>query len=84
MADAHSVVDLLERSGECLCGALARREEFSDIRVWYPEVAAEIESYERLATSHGHIEDRWAVRQRNVSRQQMRFDHPLCIGCESQ
>jgi hypothetical protein len=45
--------------------------------------AREIESFEQLAEGLGHRDDRWAV-QRNVNRHQMRFDHPLCVGCESQ
>jgi len=77
----NPVVDLLHRSGECLCGALARREEFKDIEGWYPLVAQEIRDYERLASENGHLEDRWAVPLR-VNRQQMRFDHPLCVSCE--
>jgi 3'-phosphoadenosine 5'-phosphosulfate sulfotransferase (PAPS reductase)/FAD synthetase len=80
--ERNPVVDLLHRSGECLCGALARRTEFEEIRTWYPDVAREIEGYENLAEQQGHIEDRWAVRHRNVSRQQLRFDHPLCVACE--
>lgn len=78
----NPVVDLLHRSGECLCGALARRAEFADIEAWYPETAGEIRDYEQLAESLGHRDDRWAVRQ-NVSKEQLRFDHPLCVGCES-
>jgi 3'-phosphoadenosine 5'-phosphosulfate sulfotransferase (PAPS reductase)/FAD synthetase len=78
----NPVVDLLHRSGECLCGALARRSEFEDIKLWYPDVAAEIEGYEKLAESLGHRDDRWAVRQR-VSREQLRIEHPLCQSCEA-
>jgi 3'-phosphoadenosine 5'-phosphosulfate sulfotransferase (PAPS reductase)/FAD synthetase len=78
----NPVVDLLHRSGECLCGALAHRSELAEIEGWYPKAAAEIHAYEQLATEHGHLEDRWATR-RTVHREQMRFDHPLCVGCET-
>jgi 3'-phosphoadenosine 5'-phosphosulfate sulfotransferase (PAPS reductase)/FAD synthetase len=78
----NRVVDLLHRSGECLCGALARRSEFKDIEGWFPLVAQEIRGYERLAAENGHLEDRWASRL-TVNRQQMRFDHPLCSSCEA-
>lgn len=78
----NRVVDLLHRSGECLCGALARRSELKDIEGWFPLTAQEIYTYERLAEEHGHRDDRWAVRQ-NVSKEQMRFDQPLCVGCVS-
>jgi 3'-phosphoadenosine 5'-phosphosulfate sulfotransferase (PAPS reductase)/FAD synthetase len=76
------VVDTLHRSGECLCGALAHTSEIIDIRAWFPEVAEEIADYEELARQHGHLEDVWAGRL-TVNRQQLRFDHPLCVGCES-
>lgn len=78
----NRVVDLLHRSGECLCGALAHRSEFKDIAGWFPLVAQEIHTYERLAEEHGHLEDVWAGRL-TVNRQQLRIDHPLCVGCES-
>jgi 3'-phosphoadenosine 5'-phosphosulfate sulfotransferase (PAPS reductase)/FAD synthetase len=77
----NPVVDLLHRSGECLCGALAHRSEINDIRGWFPETAQEISEYEELARSHGHLEDVWAGRL-NVNRQQLRFDHQLCSSCE--
>jgi 3'-phosphoadenosine 5'-phosphosulfate sulfotransferase (PAPS reductase)/FAD synthetase len=79
----NPVVDLLHRSGECLCGALAHQSEIKDIETWFPETAQEIHDYERLAYEHGHIEDVWARRLRSVNRQQMRFDHPLCVSCVS-
>ncbi len=80
--ERNPVVDLLHRSGECLCGALAHRSEIKDIEGWFPETAQEIREYETLARENGHLEDVWAGRL-TVNRQQMRFDHPLCIGCES-
>lgn len=81
--ERNPVVDLLHRSGECLCGALAHQSEIKDIEAWYPKAAAELHGYEQLARENGHIEDVWARRLRNVSRQQLRIDHPLCVGCES-
>ncbi len=81
----NEVVVRCHRSGECLCGALANRaNDLPDIELWYPKAAEAIRAYEHLARAHGHIEDVWARRLRNVSRQQLRFDHPLCIGCENQ
>jgi hypothetical protein len=79
----NPVVDLLHRSGECLCGALAHHSEIKEIEAWYPKAASQIHEFEALAREQGHIEDVWARRLRRVSRQQMRFDHPLCVGCES-
>lgn len=78
----NPVVDLLHRSGECLCGALAHRSEFADIQGWFPDVATEIQGYEQLAREHGHLEDVWAGRL-TVNRQQLRIDHPLCSSCEA-
>ncbi len=74
------VVDLLHRSGECLCGALAHTSEIREIEQWFPAEAATLHGYEQLARDHGHLEDVWAGRL-TVNRAQMRFDHPLCVGC---
>lgn len=42
----NPVVDLLEMSGECLCGSFGSREELRMIRNWYPWVWAYIQSIE--------------------------------------
>jgi 3'-phosphoadenosine 5'-phosphosulfate sulfotransferase (PAPS reductase)/FAD synthetase len=76
----NRVVDLLHRSGECLCGALAHHSEMREIELWYPETAAVLHAYERLAHDNGHLEDVWAGRLSGVSRQQVRL--PLCSSCE--
>lgn len=75
----NSVVDLLHRSGECLCGALAHHSEIREIERWFPDAAAELHDYERLAGEHGHLEDVWAGRL-SVNRSQQRL--PLCSSCE--
>lgn len=74
------VVDLLHRSGECLCGALAHHSEMRELERWFPDAAAELHTYEQLARDHGHLEDVWAGRL-TVSRTQMRL--PLCHSCEA-
>jgi len=76
----NPVVDLLHRSGECLCGALARHSEITEIEQWYPEAAAEIHGYEELAREHGHPDDIWAARL-HAPRAQARL--PLCWSCEA-
>jgi 3'-phosphoadenosine 5'-phosphosulfate sulfotransferase (PAPS reductase)/FAD synthetase len=76
----NPVVDLLHRSGECLCGALARREELAEIERWYPVAAAEIRVYEDLARAHGHPDDLWASKL-TQPRSQARL--PLCWSCEA-
>lgn len=78
--ERNQVVDLLHRSGECLCGALAHHSEMREIEQWYPEAAAELHGYERLAAEHGHLEDVWAGRLTGVSRAQGRLE--LCSSCE--
>ena len=75
----NHVVDLLHRSGECLCGALARAAEIREIESWFPRVAEELHAYEELAREHGHAEVVWAGRSR-VSRTQPKL--PLCWSCE--
>jgi 3'-phosphoadenosine 5'-phosphosulfate sulfotransferase (PAPS reductase)/FAD synthetase len=78
----NRVVDLLHRSGECLCGALAHRSEIAEIERWFPHEAMDLHAYEQIARDNGHLEDVWAGRL-TVNRQQMRMDLPLCVGCES-
>jgi hypothetical protein len=42
----NMVYELLEMSGECLCGAFGSRHELKTIREWYPWVWAHIQSLE--------------------------------------
>lgn len=78
----NQVVDLLHRSGECLCGSLANRlVEMPEIERWYPETAAELRRYEELAREHGHLEDVWARRlPAKINRMQTRLE--LCSSCD--
>ena len=39
----NEVADLLEQSGECLCGCFAHQHELREIRDWFPDVAAYID-----------------------------------------
>jgi 3'-phosphoadenosine 5'-phosphosulfate sulfotransferase (PAPS reductase)/FAD synthetase len=75
----NRVVDLLHRSAECLCGAMAHYSEIREIERWFPAEAATLHGYEQLAREHGHPDDMWAGRLR-VSRRQPRL--PLCWSCE--
>jgi 3'-phosphoadenosine 5'-phosphosulfate sulfotransferase (PAPS reductase)/FAD synthetase len=51
----NPVVDALHMSGECLCGAYCKgKEERDEIRLWYPEVAAEIDRIEVEVRRAGH------------------------------
>lgn len=77
----NQVVDTLHRSGECVCGALARREELREIEAWYPETAERIHALERKAKAAGLDDHFWAMRS-PVSAHQLDFDLPLCHSCE--
>lgn len=81
----NEVSDLLHRSGECLCGALARREELLDIERWYPEVGQRIRDLEARAKDAGLADHFWAMRS-PVSADQIELTEPtgepLCMSCE--
>lgn len=47
----NPVVDLIHKSGECLCGAFADRNELDELRVWFPDVARKIDELEREVVS---------------------------------
>lgn len=55
----NPVVDLLHRSGECLCGAFAKRAELVELRLWFPEVAERIDALEARARSAGLTNCYW-------------------------
>jgi 3'-phosphoadenosine 5'-phosphosulfate sulfotransferase (PAPS reductase)/FAD synthetase len=52
----NPVSELLHMSGECLCGAFAKPDELSEIRMWFPQVADEIDQLERDVRAAGHEE----------------------------
>jgi 3'-phosphoadenosine 5'-phosphosulfate sulfotransferase (PAPS reductase)/FAD synthetase len=74
------VVDLLHRSGECLCGALAREEEIHEIDLWYPEAAKRIHDLEAQARACGLKHTRWASRKAWGDAEQITL--PMCASCE--
>jgi 3'-phosphoadenosine 5'-phosphosulfate sulfotransferase (PAPS reductase)/FAD synthetase len=85
----NPVVDLLHRSGECLCGALARPEEIHDIALWYPETARRINDLEHECERRGIAASVWAgrdARRINVAQEAL-FSKadlaPLCTSCEA-
>ena len=86
----NPVVDLLHRSGECLCGALARPEEIHDIAQWFPDTALRINALEHECEARGIAACVWAGREgRNVApEQEALFSKadlaPLCTSCEAQ
>jgi 3'-phosphoadenosine 5'-phosphosulfate sulfotransferase (PAPS reductase)/FAD synthetase len=74
----NPVVDNLHRSGECLCGALARPEELDEITLWYPEVGARIHDLERQCFERG-LPWRWGSKP----TQPMNPDQPYLPLCQS-
>lgn len=85
----NPVVDTLHRSGECLCGALARPEEIHDIALWYPATAARIQELERECEARGIVACVWAGRDaRRLHPDQLGLFPksglaPLCTSCEA-
>lgn len=77
----NPVVDKLHKSGECLCGAFARKGEIEELELWYPEVAAEIHALEAKVEAAGHDRCRWGVKTRPVHPDQLRLLGPLCSSC---
>lgn len=57
----NPVVDTMCMSGECLCGAFARKEEMAEIEFYYPDAAAEIHRLEAEAAALG-LHAKWGTR----------------------
>jgi len=75
----NRVVDLLHRSGECLCGALANPDELEWIGEWYPEVAARIHRLEEECFRKG-LPYRWGTKpSQPIDPNQPML--PLCQDC---
>lgn len=75
----NPVVDKLHRSGECLCGALARPEEINEIAFWYPEVAARLHALEQQCHERG-LPSRWGSKPSPLTNPDQPF-LPLCASC---
>jgi 3'-phosphoadenosine 5'-phosphosulfate sulfotransferase (PAPS reductase)/FAD synthetase len=88
----NEVVDLIHKSGECLCGAFAQPGEFSELKLWFPDVAKRIETLEK------EVESIWPWKwedpgppkwfQEKQQGQEFMFDYdklvqeqPLCRKC---
>jgi len=77
----NPVSERLGKSGECLCGAFARKGELSELAFWYPDVAKRIKNLEMDAAIAGHTwgwEGQPPVKPRkpNVTK-----DLILCTSC---
>jgi 3'-phosphoadenosine 5'-phosphosulfate sulfotransferase (PAPS reductase)/FAD synthetase len=74
----NPVVDLIHRSGECLCGALAKAQEIHEIRRWFPVEYERIRSLEIECGQRG-LNARWGGRPKKVVS-----SSPLCHSCASE
>ena len=74
----NEVADLIHMSGECLCGAFAKKGELEEIGFWFPEVRSQIEALEADVRAAGHPEPRcrWGHRQGMAS-----MSGRLCSSC---
>lgn len=75
----NPVVDVLHRSGECLCGALAHRDEIRMIEMFYPSAAGRIHRLEREAEALG-LPCRWAARSKRTTAEIRGLE--LCHSCQ--
>ncbi len=78
----NEVVDKLHRSGECLCGALARPEELNEISFWYPEVGMRIKALEQECFARG-LPWNWGSKQTPVPHKDQGSFLEMCSSCET-
>jgi len=78
----NSVSEKLHMSGECLCGAFAKPDELDEIRLWFPDMAAEIDALQDDVKAAGHQEPwcRWGHGQGKPADKV----GPLCTSCDLQ
>lgn len=77
----NPVKDKLCMSGECLCGAFAQKGELSEIRIWYPEVAARIDDITEKVMAAGHKKD-WESGDFSVNGNPKTDNLMMCVKCE--
>lgn len=59
----NPVVDVLHKSGECLCGAFADPNEIKELEEWYPETAKRIHKLEERAYQANLVDHKWGISQ---------------------
>jgi 3'-phosphoadenosine 5'-phosphosulfate sulfotransferase (PAPS reductase)/FAD synthetase len=87
MLPSNEVVDLLHKSGECLCGAFARPGELQELKTFYPAVARTIETLEAEVRAAGFPwgwEEEPPAAYLAMKRGQLCLPgfSPLCHSCE--
>lgn len=75
----NAVVDTICMSGECLCGAFAKKEELVELQHSYPGVAAEILALQEEAEAAG-VHAKWGTRPPG-SRGKATTGGMLCTSC---
>jgi 3'-phosphoadenosine 5'-phosphosulfate sulfotransferase (PAPS reductase)/FAD synthetase len=78
----NEVSDMLHMSGECLCGAFARKGELDEIGFFFPGVRAQIEGLEAEVRAAGHAEPRCRWGWGANSKEQPSKSGPLCSTCD--
>lgn len=85
----NPVVDLIHMSGECLCGAYARREtgERDELRQWFPAEAKEIDEIESEVVQSfpwgwDEMPPGWWMPYKNGQEFLEGFAPILCTGCQ--
>lgn len=73
------VAALIHKSGECLCGAFAKKGELEEIEFWFPETGRYIRSLEVLAEKAGKPYCRWGWGFEKLKG--VPAPGPLCQGC---
>lgn len=75
----NPVVDTICMSGECLCGAFAKKEELVELEVSFPEVAAGIHALQDEALLEG-VHAKWGTRPPGARRKATKGGM-LCATC---
>lgn len=79
----NEVSQLIHMSGECLCGAFAKKDEMKEVRFWFPKVGEEIDRLEADVRAAGHPAQRcvwgWGA-DRTTKRSK---SGPLCSSCST-
>ena len=76
----NEVVDMIHMSGECLCGAFARKGEFAHLQFFYPETA-KISDLEDEVAAAGKPAVWGKPPGQHPKDQQLMDFMPLCVGC---
>lgn len=85
----NEVVDLIHKSGECLCGAFAKPGELKELALWFPGMAQAIKDLEKEVQAAGFPwgwEDRapeWFLEQRKGQKMMFPMEPPMmCQSCD--